>query len=155
MATVTFYEKPGCKGNARQKALLAAAGHTVQAKSLKTETWSRARLFSFLGQLPVSEWFNRSAPAVKAGQIVPEHLSVDEALTVLIANPLLIRRPLMEVDDERRVGFDAEAVDAWIGLNGAVVPEGNLEACVHGPEGHGTCGSAEHEEGEHASCGSH
>lgn len=154
MAVITFYEKPGCKGNARQKALLAAAGHTVQAKSLKTETWSRARLFSFLGRLPVSGWFNRSAPAVKAGQIVPELLSVDEALTVLIANPLLIRRPLMEVGDERRVGFDAAAVEAWIGLNGATVPEGNLEACAHGPAGHG-CSTDEDEKDGHAAGGSH
>lgn len=159
MAIVTFFEKPGCKGNARQKALLAAAGHTVQARSLKTEAWSRARLFSFLGGLPVGEWFNRSAPAVKAGQIVPEHLSVDEALTVLIANPLLIRRPLMEVGDERRVGFDPAAVDAWIGLNGVAIPEGNIEACVHGPDGHGSCGSHEDDDGaevdEHGRCGSH
>lgn len=159
MATVTFYEKPGCKGNARQKALLAAAGHTVQAKSLKTEAWSRARLYSFLSPLAVADWFNRSAPAIKAGQIVPEHLSVDEALTVLIANPLLIRRPLMEVGDERRVGFDAMAVDAWIGLNGATIPEGDLEACVHGPEGHGKCGGHEDGdgtgEGEHGRCGGH
>jgi nitrogenase-associated protein len=159
MAIVTFYEKPGCKGNARQKALLAAAGHTVQARSLKTETWSRARLYSFLSRLPVSEWFNRSAPAVKAGQIVPELLSVDEALSVLIANPLLIRRPLMEVGDQRLVGFDPAAVDAWIGLNGAAIPEGDIEACVHGPDGHGSCGGHEDgdgaEEGEHGRCGSH
>ena len=51
MAVVTFYEKPGCKGNLRQKTLLAAAGHTVQAKSLKTEAWTADRLLAFLGQL--------------------------------------------------------------------------------------------------------
>lgn len=157
MATVTFYEKPGCKGNLRQKTLLAAAGHTVQAKSLKTEAWTAERLLQFLGPLPVAEWFNRSAPAIKAGEIVPEQLASDDALKLLLANPLLIRRPLMEVDETRMVGFDAGAVDTWIGLKNVDLPEGNIEACVHGPEGHGSCGSHAHEEeeAEHAGCGTH
>lgn len=157
MATITFYEKPGCKGNLRQKTLLAAAGHTVQAKSLKTETWTTERLLAFLGKLPISRWFNPAAPAIKSGEIVPENTSFEHALQLLLANPLLIRRPLMEVGEERMVGFDTAAVDAWIGLNGVELPEGNIEACVHGPEGHGSCGSHEHEaeESSHDSCGHH
>lgn len=157
MTTITFYEKPGCKGNLRQKTLLAAAGHTVQAKSLKTEAWTAERLLAFLGPLPVADWFNRAAPAIKAGEIVPEQLAADAAMALLLANPLLIRRPLMEVGDERMVGFDIAAVDAWLGLKNVELPEGNIEACVHGPEGHGSCGSHEHdhEEADHAGCGTH
>jgi nitrogenase-associated protein len=155
MATITFYEKPGCKGNLRQKSLLAAAGHTVQAKNLKTEAWTADRLLAFLGQLPVADWFNRAAPAVKAGEIVPENLGFEDALHLLLANPLLIRRPLMEIGEERMVGFDTAAVDAWVGLNNVELPEGNIEACVHGPEGHGSCGSHAHEDEEDARCGTH
>lgn len=157
MAVVTFYEKPGCKGNLRQKTLLAAAGHTVQAKSLKTEAWTADRLLQFLGKLLITDWFNRAAPAIKAGEIVPENLGFEDALHLLLDNPLLIRRPLMEVGDVRMVGFDPVAVDAWLGLNGVDLPEGNIEACVHGPEGHGSCGSHAHdeEEAEHAGCGTH
>jgi nitrogenase-associated protein len=157
MAVVTFYEKPGCKGNLRQKTLLAAAGHTVRAKSLKTEPWTAERLLQFLGALPVAEWFNPAAPDIKSGQIVPENLGFEDALHLLLSNPLLIRRPLMEVDDERMVGFDVARVDAWLGLNGIELPEGNIDACVHGPEGHGSCGSHahEHEEAENAGCGTH
>ena len=155
MAVVTFYEKPGCKGNLRQKTLLAAAGHTVQARSLKAEPWTAERLLAFLGALPVADWFNRSAPAVKSGEIVPENLGFEHALHLLLENPLLIRRPLMQVGEERMVGFDAAAVNAWIGLHGVTLPEGNIEACVHGPEGHGSCGSAAHEEADHAGCGTH
>ncbi|MBI2275827.1 MAG: hypothetical protein HYU74_00605 [Dechloromonas sp.] len=157
MATITFYEKPGCKGNLRQKTLLAAAGHTVQAKSLKTEQWTADSLLAFLGQLPIATWFNPAAPAIKSGEIVPENLGFETALQLLLENPLLIRRPLMEVGEERMVGFDPAAVDTWIGLNGVELPEGNIEACVHGPEGHGSCGSHEHEEeeGSHDRCGHH
>ena len=163
MAVVTFYEKPGCKGNLRQKTLLAAAGHTVQAKSLKAEAWTADRLLAFLGTLPVGAWFNPAAPAVKSGEIVPENISVEHALHLLLENPLLIRRPLMEIGDEGQVGFDIAAVDAWIGLKNVELPEGNIEACVHGPEGHGSCGShahestqmSEEEESSHGRCGHH
>ena len=155
MAVITFYEKPGCKGNLRQKTLLAAAGHTVQAKSLKSEAWTADRLLQFIGKLPVARWFNPAAPAIKSGEIVPENISFEHALQLLLENPLLIRRPLMEVGDERMVGFDPEAVNAWVGLNGVELPAGNIEACVHGPEGHGSCGSHEHDEEEHAGCGTH
>lgn len=155
MATITFYEKPGCKGNLRQKTLLAAAGHTVQAKNLKSEPWTADRLLAFLGQLPVADWFNRAAPAVKAGEIVPENLGFEDALHLLLDNPLLIRRPLMEIGDQRMVGFDLAAVDAWVGLKDVELPAGNIEACVHGPEGHGSCGSHAHEEEENAGCGTH
>lgn len=155
MAVVTFYEKPGCKGNLRQKTLLAAAGHTVVAKSLKTEPWTADRLLQFIGVLPVADWFNRAAPAVKAGEIVPENLGFEDALHILLSNPLLIRRPLMEVGDTRLVGFDVKTVDRWIGLKNVDLPEGDIESCQHGPEGHGSCGSHAHEEGEHAGSGAH
>ncbi len=128
MATVLFYEKPGCINNTRQKVLLAAAGHTVLAKSLLSEKWTADRLRAFFGALPVVEWFNPSAPRVREGEVVPEALDEAEALRLMLADPLLIRRPLMEVDGQRRVGFDQEAVDAWLGLRGGMARE-DLETC--------------------------
>lgn len=141
MARVVFYEKPGCQGNQRQKALLEAAGHTVEARDLRHEPWTAERLLAFLSPLPVAEWFNRSAPAVKSGEIVPENLGFETALRLLLEQPLLIRRPLLEVGDERRVGFDAPAVAAWIGLDGVTLPDDDIGSCVHGAEGHGRCGA--------------
>ena len=147
MTVVVFYEKPGCSGNARQKALLEAAGHTVQARDLLRTPWTRMRLLSFLEPLPVSQWFNRNSPAVKSGEIVPEEIDEATALALLQAHPLLIRRPLLEVDGERRVGFEAAAIDAWIGLGGAPLAD-DLEACRHGTDGHrcsGHDGDHEHD----------
>jgi nitrogenase-associated protein len=131
MTTVIFYEKPGCGNNTKQKVLLAAAGHTVQAKSLLTEPWTRDRLLAFFGKRPVAEWFNRAAPKVKSGEVIPEALDADTALAMMLAEPLLIRRPLIEVDGRREVGFDPAVIDAWLGLNRKV--EGDLESC---PKGH-------------------
>jgi nitrogenase-associated protein len=131
MATVVFYEKPGCANNTRQKVLLAAAGHTVLARSLLTEKWDARRLHGFFGALPVAEWFNPSAPRVKSGEVQPDALDEVAALELMLADPLLIRRPLMEVDSQRRVGFDQDAVDRWIGL-ASKVPREDLEACAKG-----------------------
>ncbi len=134
MANVIFHEKTGCSGNARQKALLRQSGHEVDARDLRQSYWSNTRLLDFLGGLPVAEWFNRAAPAVKSGELVPEELDPPTALALLRDNPLLIRRPLLQVGEERRVGFDAERIDAWIGL--ADVPDADLEACRHGGDPH-------------------
>ena len=51
--------------------------------------------------------------------------------------------------------FDVPPRDAWIGLRGVALPEGDIEACVHGPTGHGSCGSAAHEEVDHDASGTH
>jgi nitrogenase-associated protein len=139
MATVTFFEKPGCAGNRQQKALLEAAGHEVRAYSLLAEPWTAERLGEFLSPLPVAEWFNQSAPAVRDGQIVPKRLDAVTAMALLLENPLLIRRPLMEVDGTRMVGFDSFAVDAWIGLDPVHVDRGNLEGCAKGSHAHAPC----------------
>ena len=146
MSTVVFYEKPGCGNNTKQKVWLAASGHTVVARNLLIEKWSAARLRPFFGDLPVGQWFNSSAPRVKSGEVNPDALDADTALGMMIAEPLLIRRPLMEVEGEFRVGFDAKAVDAWIGLNDTN-PKAE-ESCPSGqarfphpnplPEGEGT-----------------
>lgn len=137
MAQVIFYAKPGCSGNARQMVLLKEAGHAVSERDLLSEPWTRESLLAFLDPLAPADWFNRSAPKVKSGAVVPEDLDRETALALLLAEPLLIRRPLMQVGEERRVGFDTVAVDAWIGL---ARPElGNIEGCPKGPGSQDPC----------------
>lgn len=134
MSVVNFFEKSGCSGNARQKALLVAAGHAVVARDLRQESWSDERLLSFFAALPVADWFNRNAPAVKSGAIVPERFDAATALALLQAQPLLIRRPLLEVGQTRMVGFDLAAVDQWLGLEPAALALGDVESCSHGDQ---------------------
>ncbi len=128
MATVYFYEKPGCINNTRQKKLLAAAGHEVVALNLLTEAWQPDRLRPFFGKLAVRNWFNYSAPAIKHGEIDPENLTEPEALALMLKNPLLIRRPLMQVGDSLMAGFDQYAVDDWIGLKETQTYQ-DIESC--------------------------
>lgn len=129
MATIVFYEKPGCGNNTKQKVWLAASGHTVLARNLLTEKWTAARLRAFFGDLPVAKWFNPAAPKVKSGEIDPATFDTQSALALMLVEPLLIRRPLMDVEGMLRVGFDAKVIDAWIGLNDSQPKEEPCPVC--------------------------
>lgn len=131
MAHIIFFEKPGCGANARQKVVLRQAGHTLDERSLLTWPWTVDSLLAFLETLPVPQWFNRSAPRIKTGEIDPDHLCRDDALCLLLAEPLLIRRPLMQLGDTHHVGFDTAAVATWAGLaTDALHEKATLEGCA-------------------------
>jgi nitrogenase-associated protein len=115
MALVTFYEKPGCGTNRKQKAMLAAAGHALDERNLLAEPWTKERLLGFFGDMPVPGWFNPAAPRVKSGEIDPAGLGPDQALALMLAEPLLIRRPLIEAEGRRCAGFDKEPVLSLLG----------------------------------------
>lgn len=130
MAIVSFYEKPGCINNTKQKKLLLAAGHSVESHNLLTEPWTSAELRSYFGDRPVVEWFNYTAPPIKSGQINPTELDEATALELMVNNPLLIKRPLMRVEDRRESGFDPTKIDAWIGLR-PLAPSPEMAHLLH------------------------
>lgn len=129
MAKVIFWEKPGCQGNARQKEILLASGHELEVRNLLTEAWTEEELARFFGSRPVAEWFNMTNPKVKAGEIVPSLVTRKEALEMMVVEPLLIVRPLMQVGDECLAGFDVGMVHNWIGLKSEVVGERDPKNC--------------------------
>ena len=131
MATIVFFEKPGCAGNARQRALLLSAGHGPERRDLLTEPWTAETLLAFLAPLPVAQWFNRAAPRIKRGALVPEQLDAPAALAALLADPLLIRRPLMRrADGACLVGFDLSEVERFVGIGAATDLSGEMEGCA-------------------------
>nr|CRH04607.1 conserved protein of unknown function[Include ArsC family domain] [Candidatus Magnetococcus massalia] len=105
--------------NRLQKAMLESSGHTLEPRDLLAEIWKPVTLRAFFGNKPVVDWFNRSAPKVKQGEVDPSSLDEATALQMMVAEPLLIRRPLMQCGSERRAGFEPEEVDAWVGLKKA------------------------------------
>jgi nitrogenase-associated protein len=135
MARINFYEKPGCGNNSRQKALLAAAGHEVISHDLLIEAWTPDRLIKFFGDRPVPDWFNRASPRVKSGEIVPEKIDEETALKLMLLDPLLIRRPLIEAEGRREIGFDQNVIHAWLGLT----PVGRDLECCAKSESHAPC----------------
>ena len=129
MTDIIFYEKPGCINNTKQKKLLQDAGHRVDARSLLTTAWTPEELRPYFGDRPIAEWFNPSAPRIKSGEVDPTGLDEGTALSLMMSDPLLIRRPLICVGSDRDVGFDLEKIQSWIGLNPTETPVGDLETC--------------------------
>jgi nitrogenase-associated protein len=127
LATVVFYQKPGCGTNARQKRALESAGHIVIAKSLLAEPWTAERLRGFFGSTAVASWFNPAAPRVKSGEIDPEAVDATTALALMLDDPILVRRPLVETDGEKCAGFDREPVVSLLGKQAGPV---DLQGCA-------------------------
>ncbi|MEG3617910.1 ArsC/Spx/MgsR family protein [Magnetovibrio sp. PR-2] len=129
---VEFYEKPGCKGNAKQRARLAELGYTLDVKDMLSEPWTADTLRPFFGSQPVTDWFNQSAVKVKKGIIDPASFDENGALETLMAEPMLIRRPLMRTEKGSAAGFQPGPILAAIGID---IPsdETITEGCQRAP----------------------
>ena len=125
---IIFYEKPGCMTNAKQRRFLEAAGHRVIRRDLLTEPWTAGRLHEFFKDAPVSDWFNRASPRVKSGEIDPQQVTAAAALCLLLEDPLLIKRPLLEIGPVLIAGFDPGRLQASIDLQ-PPDPHVDLQAC--------------------------
>jgi len=118
--SIVFYEKPGCATNRLQKQLLRSAGLQLEVRNLLSERWTPELLRSFFGDRPVAEWFNRSAPAIKYGELDPAQLTASQALEMMLAKPTLIRHPLIRYGSKYMAGFDL------VKLCNHLPPEGDL-----------------------------
>jgi len=136
MPAVVFYEKPGCLTNARQKALLERQGCQLTVCDLLSEAWTEARLYEFLEAIPVALWFNPAAPGIKTGEIDLAVLDSSTAMALLLHDPLLIRRPLLDTEYGKTAGFDNVALLAALGVDTAELnPES--QACSKPNESQG------------------
>ncbi|GAB6051907.1 hypothetical protein JCM17960_07270 [Magnetospira thiophila] len=106
MTLVRFFEKTGCINNTRQKALLREAGYELHVHDLLSYPWTPLELARFFVGRPIGQCFNRTAPRIKSGEIDPDCLSATLALELMVDDPLLIRRPLLETARGCGVGFD-------------------------------------------------
>lgn len=129
MAKVIFWEKPGCKGNRRQKEILLASDHELEVRDLLTTNWDEKELARFFGDRPVTEWFNMTNPRVKSGELNPQQIAATAALAMMVTEPLLIVRPLLQVGEERLAGFDVQQVHNWIGLKLDSIGERDPKNC--------------------------
>ena len=128
MKHIIFYEKNGCGGNARQKALLEENGFTIETRSLLDTPWTVEQLRPFFGEKPVSQWFNDKAPAVKSAHVCPSTFNEESALEIMIESPILIRRPLLEYNGKKASGFDEKIISEFLEITSE---KKDLEQCQH------------------------
>lgn len=123
MAKIQFYEKTGCINNSKQKRILSLAGHEVEAIDLIEYAWTADELLSFFEGMEVKDWFNRNAPRVSSGELLPESFDAKTAIDAMLQDHLLIKRPLLVIGDAKLLGFDKEKIDALVGIKQTAVPE--------------------------------
>ncbi len=113
----TFYEKTGCSGNAKQKELLKSHNISFSVKSLLDTSWSKESLGEFFKGLDTKDIFNHFAPQIRDKEIDISKLSKDEAIELMIKNPILIKRPLLDINGVKVCGFDIEKINELLNVN--------------------------------------
>lgn len=96
--------------------MLAFAGHIVETVNLLEYPWSKEILEKFLGEKPAAECFNPAAPSIKSGAINPLDFTREEAIALMIREPLLIKRPLIKIGSHHLQGFDTSVLRNLISL---------------------------------------
>ncbi|MGD8932242.1 MAG: ArsC/Spx/MgsR family protein [Chromatiales bacterium] len=127
MSELVFYEKPGCLGNRQQQVLLLSLGHRLEVKDLLGEPWTAGRLRPCFGDRPIAEWFNLSALRIKSGELDIEGLDEPQALALMLDEPLLICRPLLQQGELRQAGFVPWPVLDAMGVS--LAPGEDLQSC--------------------------
>lgn len=115
MAFIQFFERPGCINGEKQKHILIKAGNVLECVNILEHPWSREELAQFFAANEPSLIMNYTAPAIKKGEIVPANLQYDEAVSLMIDNPILIKRPLIRVDGLSVQGFTDERLTPYLG----------------------------------------
>jgi nitrogenase-associated protein len=112
---IVFYEKPGCINNGKQKNILSAAGHELECRDILRHPWQEEELRAFVRGKTVTEMMNHTAPAIKNGEIDPAALTVQQAITLMLSDPILIKRPLIEVEGLFIQGFNHPRLQQYLG----------------------------------------
>ena len=125
---VVFYEKTGCAGNKRQKELLMKNGISFETKSLLDTVWDYSSLNSFFENLKKEEMINQFAPQIKNELLDIDSLSKEELVELMCENPILIKRPLLEIGNTKICGFDIEKVNQL--LNSDICESVQISTCL-------------------------
>lgn len=78
--------------------------------------WSKETLESFFEGLEKEKIYNQFAPQVKSGEIDIKSLTRDELIEKMLLEPILIKRPLIEVDNTKICGFDIPKLNKALNL---------------------------------------
>lgn len=125
---VIFYEKTGCSGNARQKMLLREHGVTFDVRSLLDTPWDVPTLESFFQGLTPKEMLNPFAPQLKEGTFKLEDYTKESLIEKMVHEPILIRRPLLQIGVIKLCGFDIPKLNTLLHVK-MPIPQ-NINACL-------------------------
>lgn len=109
--TIVFYEKPGCAGNKKQQTVLKNQGLSFETQSILHTPWTRESLSPFFKGLDKKDIINPFAPQIKNNELDIDTLSKEELIDRMCIDPILIKRPLLEIGEYKLCGFDIDKIN--------------------------------------------
>jgi arsenate reductase len=106
-----MYGIRNCDTVKKARAWLDARGVAYEFHDYKIAGIDEARLRGWAAELGWERLLNRAGTTFrKLPDADKEGLDVDKAVALMLAQPSMIKRPMLDLGDRRVVGFDA---DAW------------------------------------------
>lgn len=104
---VEIFVKPGCVNNKKQVKMLEEKGHHVIVKDIFTIPWNVGTLQKFFADIPFEKWINPTAPRIKRGEVDLAKLTPQNAISEMVKDNYLIKRPLLIAGGVYASGFDS------------------------------------------------
>jgi arsenate reductase len=110
--TITIYHNPRCSKSRATLALLEEAGHTPTIVEYLNVAPSAAELKSVLEQLGMSarDLMRKGESVYKEKSLSDKNLTEGDLIAAMIADPILIERPIVLNGGKARIGRPPESV---------------------------------------------
>ncbi len=90
-------------------------GVELEERDFFADPLSEKELRDLIGSRPASQIFSWNSPSFKKLGVTRENLDDDRLIQLMLDEPRLIRRPLVQVGGEVFVGTDKEAMERALG----------------------------------------
>lgn len=111
--TITVYGIKNCDTIKKARLWLEARGVAYRFHDYKSEGIDRERLAGWCDELGWDKLLNRAGTTFR--KLAPEHqadLDAEKAIALMLAQPSMIRRPVLDLGERRLVGFKPDAYEA-------------------------------------------
>lgn len=112
-ATITLYGIPNCDTIKKARVWLDQHGVAYQFHDYKKLGVAEALVRGWVAELGWEVLLNRAGTTFRAlPEADKQGLDADKAITLMLANPSMIKRPVLDLGERRIVGFKPEIYEA-------------------------------------------
>ena len=114
MKQLTVYEKPTCTTCRKVSKILMDKGIDFEKVNYYIEPFSKSKLKSLLKKMGMkpSELFRKNEKVYKELDIKNKNYSEEEILNLMIQNPDLVQRPILELGDKAVLARPVENINS-------------------------------------------
>ena len=92
------------------KAELSQKGVELDERDFFQDGFTEDELRALIGERPVSGYFSYNSPSFRKMGLDRDQISDDQLLKMMVDEPRLVRRPLIQFGDELVIGTDKKAM---------------------------------------------